>query len=221
MKVGVLSFVILGFSACIVAAEPIGEIDDLDGVARASGSSGERDLRDGDDVFLGDEIITDSGARLEIEFNDDTRFEVGGDSRITLDEFIYAGGSSDRFAATLFTGAMRFVSGAVAGHSSTAMTVGTPIATIGVRGTTAAVKLEGAGGQFALLESNGGKPTAIEVSNSGGRGVVDQPNFATTVAGPGQAPTPPAPLSRAAMDNLLGALRAATSGVSIPRVFGR
>lgn len=221
MKVLAAFALSLSLATPALAADAIGEVRDLSGDARATGPGGDRTLDDGDDIFLGDEIATEDDAQLEIEFNDDTEFQIGGGSRLTIDEFVYSGGANDQFGASLLAGTMRFVSGAVAGRSADAMRVSTPIATIGVRGTTAAVKLEGVGGQFALLESEKGGATAIMVSNTAGSVVVDQPNFATTVAGPGVAPTPPEPLSRNAIDNLLSGVRAATTGVVIPRVFGR
>lgn len=203
------------------AADPIGEIEDLDGSARASGPGGERALDDGDDIFLGDTVMTDGDSAVEIEFDDDTVFNIGEGSSVTIDEFVYTGGAQDKFGATLTAGVLRFVSGSVAKIGGDAMSIGTPIATIGVRGTTAAVKIEGETGEFALLEPDDDRPTAIRVSNEAGAVTVDQPNYVTRVPGKGQAPTPPEPLSRAAMENLLGAIRAGVTAPVVMPSFGR
>lgn len=211
-----LASVVVFSTASAFAADPIGEIDDLDGDARASGPAGERALDDGDDIFLGDTIITSADSAIEIAFNDDTAFSIGEQSTVTIDTFIYSGGANDRMVASIATGAMRFISGAVAKAGPDAMTLTTPVATIGVRGTTAAIRIEGETGEYALLEPERSRgPTAIRVSNEAGAVTVDQPNHVTRVPGRGLPPTPPEPLSRNAMDNLLGAIRAGVTRVPV------
>lgn len=214
------SILALGLAGGALAADPIGEINDLKGSATAVGANGERALDDGDDIFLGDTIRTGSKSSIEIEFNDKTEFNIGEGSSVTIDEFIYTGGANDKFGATVTAGLLRFVSGSVAKVGPDAMSLTTPVATIGVRGTTSVVKIQGETGEFALLEpEDSNRPTAIFVSNEAGAVTVDQPNYVTRVPGKGQAPTPPEPLSQTAMQNLLGAIRAAPS-VVMPS-FGR
>lgn len=103
-------------------------------VNRVQGSVGARTLKTGDRVFQNENIETGTDSRSQLLFRDETVLNVGPDSRVTLDRFVYdparAGGSGAAMSMT--RGALRFISGNM---PSQAYEIRTPAGSIGVRGT--------------------------------------------------------------------------------------
>lgn len=81
-------------------------------------------------VALADQVRTGPDSRLQIALLDRTKITVGANAQLTIDKFIYDpnGGS---VSVTVAKGALRFMSGSTKSNRS----VGTPAATIGIRGT--------------------------------------------------------------------------------------
>ena len=142
----------IGWQQVAQAAEPIGTVGELDGpvtVIRADGTV--VDLAVGDAVYMGDVIQTGSGGVIGIVFIDETEFSLGSNGRMVLDELVYdpaSGAGSSSF--TLVSGAFSFVSGQLAKSGPDAMQVNTPVATIGIRGTTGTIEVRDEGGQLLL-----------------------------------------------------------------------
>lgn len=86
-------------------------------------------------IFLNDRAETGPGGALRIRFTDTTMFSVGADASVTIDRYVF---DPDRGASGMLVsfsrGAFRFVSGKPL-HASDEPAIGTPVATIGVRGT--------------------------------------------------------------------------------------
>lgn len=100
---------------------------------RVQGSVGSRALKTGDRVFQNENIETGVDSRSQLLFRDETVLNVGPDSRVTLDRFVYdpaRGGSGAAVSVT--RGALRFISGNM---PSQAYEIRTPAGSIGVRGT--------------------------------------------------------------------------------------
>ena len=119
------------------AATEIGKVIKLEGSATAtSGSNGAKPLAIGDPVFQGDVIQTGASSKLGISFIDETVFSMSADARMVLDELVFdpanAAGSSMSF--NLVQGAFVFVAGQIAPNGD--MKIETPVATMGIRGTT-------------------------------------------------------------------------------------
>jgi hypothetical protein len=88
-----------------------------------------------DEVFWKDEIETRGAARLEIVFKDKTLLQMGDNSKIAIDEMVYEPNKKGTGVFTLSQGVFRMVSGAINKVNGGTLTINTPIATIGVRGT--------------------------------------------------------------------------------------
>lgn len=166
--------------------DPIGVATVVEGgvsVIRADGST--ETLSAGAPLYEGDEISTDDGGRLGIEFVDESQFSLGASGTVRLDEMLYeqgdAGGSSE--VISVIEGAFAFVSGEIAKTGDDAMTVNTPVATIGVRGTTVAGTV-GPDGELSvtLLPDQGGTLGEIAVFNDGGMRILHD-NYQNTVVG--------------------------------------
>jgi hypothetical protein len=94
----------------------------------------------GDLVYQGDVVKTGADGRIGINFADGSSFNLSSNARIALDEFVYDPNSKSN--STLFnltSGTITFVAGNVA--KSGDMKVDTPVATMGIRGTTPHVEI--------------------------------------------------------------------------------
>ncbi|GAA0592431.1 hypothetical protein GCM10009099_32440 [Caenispirillum bisanense] len=125
------------------AADAIGTVTKVTGTVFAIRADGTRDqLASGDRVFQGDIIETAADGAIGITFVDNTEMSLGGDGRLVLDEMIYDPDSgSGQSSLSLVSGAFSFVSGQIAKSGPDAMQVKTPVATIGIRGTTGVIKV--------------------------------------------------------------------------------
>jgi hypothetical protein len=98
-------------------------------------SSGTITIRDGDLVYRGDTILTGADSKVSLTFADGTAFNVSSNARMTLDEYVYSADSkSNSSLFSLLKGTFTFVAGKIAGTGT--MRVDTPVATMGIRGTT-------------------------------------------------------------------------------------
>ena len=94
----------------------------------------------GDLVYLGDVVLTGADGKAGINFSDGSSFNLSNNARIVLDEFIYdPNGKSNSTLFTLSKGTFTFVAGSIAKTGS--MKVDTPVATMGIRGTTPHVEI--------------------------------------------------------------------------------
>ncbi len=92
-----------------------------------------RSLDVGQSVVQKERIVTNASGTTQIMFNDRSAMNVGRDSTVVIDRFIYdASAGTGDMAVSMARGVARFVGGQVS-HTSGA-TVQTPVATIGVRG---------------------------------------------------------------------------------------
>lgn len=95
-------------------------------------------------VALADQIQTGKQSQLQLLLLDRSVFSIGANARLTIDRFVYDPARGRSVGATAAKGAFRFMSGrpnAMGGSS-----IGTPVATIGIRGTI----VEGVIGQTAI-----------------------------------------------------------------------
>ena len=182
------------------AEEPIGRVEATDGVVEAIRVDGTKvTLAKGDEIFQGDTLVTAKGAAIGVTFVDDTTFSLGEEGRMVIDEMVYDAGTQEgQFSASLVQGVFSFVSGKIAKTSPDGMTVTTPVATIGIRGTKVAGRAaqEGAENTVSLLPEldSQGNPFVGElaVSNqSGGPPVILSAIGATVQMSSAFAPPPP------------------------------
>lgn len=161
-------------------AEHVGKLERAKNEVSAKPSEADpaRALAAGNPVFRNEMVTTGAQARAELRLSDATALVMGENATVRLDEFIYdADGSA---TINLVTGALRFIS-AKAGHPGK-LTIKTPVATIGVRGTDFwAGPIDGVYGVLLLT----GK---VEVSNAAGTVTLDTPRTGTLISGADVAP---------------------------------
>lgn len=170
----------------------VGEIVELDGGASATRTDGRFDtLAKGDAIFMGDLLETDAGSSLGVRFEDGTAFSLSANARMVIDELIYdPGGSPNSMTASVLSGTFAFVTGQIASApDSEGMTVRTPVATIGIRGTTVSAEIEASalsgqqgGGRVTVLPDPGTETSGrVLVTTLGGAEELDQPYETTTL----------------------------------------
>ncbi|MEM6490436.1 MAG: FecR domain-containing protein [Pseudomonadota bacterium] len=155
-------------------AQPVGLVEEIDGVVEATGDAGRRALTLGADVWRGDRLRSDAAGGCALRFADDTLFDIGASSEITIDAFVYDEGST-AFAASVLMGGFRFITGQIASRNPPTFQVRTPTAVIGVRGTHVAGTVEDETLHAMLLESELDDAGAAFIRNQAGETVLDEP----------------------------------------------
>jgi hypothetical protein len=87
-------------------------------------------------LHLKDELRTGSDARLQVTFRDSTTLTLGENATVVIDRYVFDPDQSVGEASVdAAKGAVRFVTGQMKGLNNKAISVSTPVATLGVRGT--------------------------------------------------------------------------------------
>lgn len=99
--------------------------------------------RPGTPLHAGSVLSTRSASSMGVVFGDNTLMSFGPDTVLTVDEFLYEPGAGKlKLGARLGKGTLNYVSGAIARLQPDGVTVKTPSATIGVRGTQFLLKVD-------------------------------------------------------------------------------
>ena len=166
--------------------ESIGKIETLQGTVTVTRVDGTIDsLNVGDDVFQGDVIQSDADSGVGIVLADNTTFSMAENGNMTLDEMVYDSSTQEgNIAFSVAEGVFTFVSGEIAKTDPDAMTLSTPVATIGIRGTQIGINI-GADGEtdLVLMEEGDGFVGEVVVTNSAGVMVLNQVHQALEIAG--------------------------------------
>lgn len=89
-----------------------------------------------DPLLLGDEVNTTADSSLQVLLKDQTVFTVGPDCQLTIDKFVYdPNKNNNSLSATVSKGMFRFMSGNISKSGPDAVSIDTPVASMGVRGT--------------------------------------------------------------------------------------
>src|ERR1700733_13275593 len=109
----------------------------------------------GDVVYLGDVVQTGTDGRVGINFTDGTSFNLSSNAQMALTEFVYdPNGNSNSSLLSLTKGTFTFVAGYIAKTGN--MKIDTPVATMGIRGTTPHIEISDDGTvKFATLIEEG------------------------------------------------------------------
>ncbi|MBX9634432.1 MAG: FecR family protein [Magnetospirillum sp.] len=198
MRLRPLAILLLAaIQACgIAAAEPVGAVSRLQGEAEADGAA----LSMGAGIDAGALLRTADLARLEVRFLDGTVLTLGERTAMRVDTYVYAPASgSGNVVFRLSAGSFLVTSGAVGKLPDRPLKIATPVATIGIRGTTFW------GGSvdnpLEVLVLDG----AVLVESSGGR-VELNPGQGTTIRTAGAAPDAAIRWDKAKVERALGSV---------------
>jgi hypothetical protein len=128
--------------------------------ANVPAGSGGGPTKIGDPVYRGDVVQTGADGKVGITFTDGTAFNLSSNARMVLNEFVYdPNGTSNSTLISLTKGTFTFIAGKVAKTGD--MKIDTPVATMGIRGTTPHVEISDDGTvRFSnLIEENKAKVT--------------------------------------------------------------
>jgi hypothetical protein len=128
-------------------------------------------------VYSNETVITGSSANTALLFLDETKIQVGENSKVVLDKFIYDPNTQTGEVAINFSkGLFRFVTGNM--QNKDGFSLKTPSATLVIRGTVFLVSVAGDGStDVTVLEGQ------VEVKPCGGAPQVANPGESVTVAG--------------------------------------
>lgn len=116
-------------SAKVVSVQ--GRIDAVDG-------NGQRRLLvKGGAVYPGEVIETQAATQAVLAFRDDSRVTLGAQTRFRVDHFVFddRNPSDGRFLVSLLRGSVRALTGLIAKANNRNVSMSTPTATVGIRGT--------------------------------------------------------------------------------------
>lgn len=139
-----LSLIVLPFfSLAQTPPEVVGYVKTVTGEAWVSTGGQRVQAQLGTAVLMGSQLKTAAGAAMGIAFKDNTVMSFGPDTELTVDEYLYAPAQDQlKLAVRLVKGSLNYVSGVIARLKPEAVTVKTPTAIIGVRGTQFVAKVE-------------------------------------------------------------------------------
>ena len=153
---------------------PIGSVETVQGRGWGISDLGKKyDKLGGDLVVLDEVVTTDINSAMTLRFIDNTSMTLGPSAEITIDEMVYdpENGKNDTATYKLGQGSFYFVSGLVAKER---VTLVTPTATIGIRGTELVINVGedgatsvGVAKGHAFMRSNrDGRSVEVEVGNT-------------------------------------------------------
>lgn len=97
----------------------------------------------GTPIEVRDVLKTGADGSLGVTFKDNTVISIGPDTELSVDEYRFSPGTEDlKFGANIVKGTLQVITGIIAKLKPESVAIRTPSATIGIRGTRFAVKVE-------------------------------------------------------------------------------
>lgn len=133
LKLCTVMFLTLSVVPSLTLAQVAGQVVAVRQSAQIVSGGEARTLAQGSQVATGDLIRTGGNGQVQIQFADETKIVVGPNSSLMIDQTLFrANGSARKFATSALGGTFRFISGK---SPNRIYKVGTPLATMGIRGT--------------------------------------------------------------------------------------
>ena len=127
----------------VLAADFIGGLRNVQGTGMVYRGDQEIAAQDGIRVQLNDILVTKEDGSMGVVFKDDTRISLGPNSKMTVTQYVYAPTQQNYgFITRMIRGTAAYISGAIGKSSPESVKFQTPVATIGIRGTTFLAKVE-------------------------------------------------------------------------------
>lgn len=113
----------------------IGAVNHAQGTTQARNDGSARDLKTGGGILYQDTLVTGDASRLNVMFADGSNLFLGDRSELIIDEMVYEPKQFGHGVLRLTSGVFRLISGQINKVPEGELTIITPQATIGVRGT--------------------------------------------------------------------------------------
>ena len=160
------------------------------------------------DIFSYDDVRTGNG-RMAIQFVDDSILKLTEHSKVVIDKFIFdPDPSKSQMAFNMASGTARFITGKLGMINKENISITTPTATIGIRGTDFTTTVDELGRSLVILlpDQDGTSSGEITVTTASGVEILNEPFQATMVSAWETQPTPPVTLGNMTLgliDNML------------------
>ncbi len=169
---------VVGLAAAARAQQRVGTAGAVNPDVTANG----RIIRLGSDVIFKETIRTSPQGSAQVIFVDKTTLNIGPNSTVVIDEFVYdPNGGTNKMAIRLTKGALRIVGGNVT-HEGNA-TVRTPVASVGIRGGVCTIAHQA----NTIVYAHYGN---MSISSSQGTQSLYRSGFSVTVSGGGNGSMP-------------------------------
>lgn len=167
--------------------QSIGKVVSTTGsVSAQQGKGAKRALQANSTVFEGDTVLVGLDSFVQIVLNDKSAINLLSGTEYTFNTFKYASGASDNQSVSyLAQGGFRILAGDIASGNPDQYEINTPVATIGIRGTTVD-SIVGPGPHGSMELDTKVLYGSIKVSNS--LGTQDAQSGMTVVTLEGQTP---------------------------------
>ena len=143
LKFIVFAALLAGLSTPVTAQDSSGMVVASRGVVMAISDGNSRELKQGDFIYVSDEIITSSRSFAVLQFEDGAKVTIRPDSTLIIESYLYNGNGEDEATLNLVEGGLRVITGALAKTNPENYKIRTPVALMGVRGTEFSVILCG------------------------------------------------------------------------------
>ena len=176
----------------------VGSISEVESKAQIVSSTATTPAVVGAPVHLNDELRTGTDGLLQVTFSDDTVLTLGENASVVIDRYVFDPdqGIGEVLLQTT-QGALRFATGRLKELHEKTITVATPVADIGIRGTEFWAGLIDEEYSVLLLEG------AISVNNQAGSVTLSTPGQGTQIRSRFEAPRSPIKWSRDRVERAL------------------
>lgn len=160
------------FSADKVPAEPIGKVIAVDGKANASG----RTLARGTSIFVSDVIKVAKASKIQIKFTDGGLLNLIELTEYRINTYAFQKAGKNEYTAELVKGGFRELTGSIGKANPKGFKVKTPVATIGIRGTIFAARIQNGEVSFGCDSGE------LSISNDAGSRDIGPGQFVTAAS---------------------------------------
>ena len=183
-----MAFALSGLPALAQDEDPVALVVAIRGTAEAIDDQGiARVLAIKSPVYRSDTIRTGSRGRIQVLFTDNTIISLGRASEMVVVEHVWdAGNKNGAMKTQVKEGVFRIMGGAIAKEAPQSFITVTPAATIGIRGSMFAGRVDG--GRLTVVFEGG---RGIDVANDAGAVSITRPGFGTSIPAMGVPPESP------------------------------
>lgn len=182
------AFTLSGLPALAQNEDPVALVVAVRGTAEAVDNRGNaRGLVMKSPVYRSDTIRTGPQGRIQVLFTDNTIVSLGRASEMVVVEHVWdAEDKSGAMKTRVKEGVFRIMGGAIAKEAPQSFITVTPAATIGIRGSMYAGRVDG--GRLTVVFEGG---RGIDVANDAGAVSITRPGFGTSIPAAGVPPQKP------------------------------
>ena len=171
-----------------VSAQDIGDVIVAFGSTELQRDGQTLRLKRGDKIKQEDRVVTGKDARLMVRMNEDSIITLGENTQMLFNSWSYKNNQADNHGhLELLDGVFRFVTGKITQQPNPDLSVKTPVATMGIRGTDFFGEYLNAGVlDAALLQGE----HRLEISNTFGTVNITEAGYGVSVATGSKPDTP-------------------------------